>query len=561
MTEDSAINRNFNHIALILSLTIAIAASCQHSTENNPRDAGQDTGAGNEDGASGDASADADADGDSDSDGDADTDADADGDAAPDGQAMVDGGNLIWVKSAGGTSTDVGASVAVYKNEAIYITGYYCAAATFGKGETNETVLESFNEGEGCDVFVARYNVDGTLTWAKMAGGIHVIHWNEGTSIATGPDGSVYVTGAFEGTAIFGEGGAGETSIVSQGDTDAFIAKYNPDGTLQWARREGGADHDTGKAVKVLQDGTVLVAGDNWDTAVIGAGEAAETTVPRGFFIAKYSADGKLLWAKGNGDASNTETYGLAVLPDGSFFITGYFISITFGKGEPTETHFETGGEYDEDIFIAKYNSDGTLAWAKRAGGPNDNAYESDREIGFDLSALSDKSALVTGHYLGPSVFGDIGNNQTTLEGSRAFIAKYDDNGDLGWVRGLGGSNILDYSVTFGLDRFNNDFVVTGWFDGIMTLSDNDSSDISIKSYGGGDIFFVKCNIDNACYWAKHAGSSDDDSGNDICFLPDGSFVIIGTYFRTAMFGEGEPNESSIGSVGDSDIFIARFSP
>lgn len=48
-----------------------------------------------------------------------------------------------------------------------FVTGWFDSSATFGAGETNETALSGLSK----EIFVARYNPNGTLTWASSAGG------------------------------------------------------------------------------------------------------------------------------------------------------------------------------------------------------------------------------------------------------------------------------------------------------------------------------------------------------------------------------------------------------
>ena len=101
--------------------------------------------------------------------------------------------------------------------------------------------------------------------------------------------------GAFWSTATFGAGEANEKILTSAGINDIFLACYNPDGTLAWARRAGGEGFDYGWGVAVLSDGSALVTG--WfgvfgSTATFGAGEANETFLTsegnHDIFIARY---------------------------------------------------------------------------------------------------------------------------------------------------------------------------------------------------------------------------------------------------------------------------------
>ena len=62
-----------------------------------------------------------------------------------------------------------------------------------------------------------------------------------GRGIATDPQGNIYVAGRFSGTATFGDT---NSPLTSYGDSDAFLAKYNNQGRLQWARKFGGVGFD-----------------------------------------------------------------------------------------------------------------------------------------------------------------------------------------------------------------------------------------------------------------------------------------------------------------------------
>jgi hypothetical protein len=88
------------------------------------------------------------------------------------------------------------------------VTGAFRGTATFG-----DTTLI----GDLRDVFVAKYDGDGNLLWVEQAGGSD-LDW--AGSIAVDGSGNCLVTGAFWGTATFGD-----TTLTSAGDHDIFVAK------------------------------------------------------------------------------------------------------------------------------------------------------------------------------------------------------------------------------------------------------------------------------------------------------------------------------------------------
>ncbi|MCX6645371.1 MAG: hypothetical protein NTY09_03300, partial [bacterium] len=115
------------------------------------------------------------------------------------------------------------------------VTGWFYGTATFGPGESNQTVLTSAG---GADIFIARYNPDNTLAWAKRAGGPS--GFDGGNGITTLSDNSTVVTGTFYLSSTFGPGESNQTVLSFTGEYDIFIACYNPDGTLAWAKCAGG---------------------------------------------------------------------------------------------------------------------------------------------------------------------------------------------------------------------------------------------------------------------------------------------------------------------------------
>ena len=118
---------------------------------------------------------------------------------------------------------DHGYGIASLSDDSTVVTGDFYESAAFGKGEAIETVLISTDGNR--DVFVARYNWDGTIEWAKRAGGSN---YDSGYGITALSDDSSVVTGYFDISAIFGPGESGETELISAGSWEIFVARYKP---------------------------------------------------------------------------------------------------------------------------------------------------------------------------------------------------------------------------------------------------------------------------------------------------------------------------------------------
>ncbi|MCX6647663.1 MAG: PKD domain-containing protein [bacterium] len=467
-------------------------------------------------------------------------------------------GDLLWAKRAGGGSDDIGYASTALSDDSTVVTGYFYYSATFGPGEPNETVLTSAG---GNDIFIARYNPDGTLAWAKLAGGGFD---DLGYAITTLSDNSTVVTGYFYYSATFGPGEPNETVLTSVEDDDIFIARYNPDGTLVWAKRAGGGSYDVGRGITTLSDNSTALTGWFEGSAIFGPGEPNETVLTTDgeddIFIARYNPDGTLAWAKRAGGEYWDDGFGIKALSDNSTVVTGYFEeSATFGPGEPNETILTSDGE--SDIFIARYNPDGTLAWAKRAGGA------SDHDVGYVITALSDNSAVVTGGFQASATFGPGEPNQTVLTsiaGQDIFVARYNPDGTLEWAKRAGGTSVDsgDDECGSGITLLSdNSVVVTGEFHETATFGPGEPNETVLITNDYDDIFIARYNPDGTLVWAKRAGGAEWDDGFGITALSDNSIVVTGDFEESATFGLGEPNKTVLTSDGDQDIFVARFAP
>lgn len=502
-----------------------------------------------------DADTDADSDADTDADGDADADADADADSDTDADSDADV-SLLWARRAGGGGEDSGWSIAALPDGSSLVTGYFSGTATFGPGEPDEATLASAGAE---DIFIARYAADGDLIWVKKAGG-------EGTdqsfSISALSDGTSVITGQFCGTATFGEGEVGETTITGVGDFDIFVARYAEDGTVLWATQAGagGWAVDHGKSISALPDGSSLVTGDFEETATFGEGEANETVLTAAaefgrsdIFVARYATDGSLSWARRAGGGYIDSGYSIDTYSDGSSVVTGIFSgNATFGSGEAGETQPNMVGGFD--VFTARYEPDGTLAWVTSAGSGDD-------DLSRSVSAMPDGSALVTGYFRETATFGAGEANETQLEageGMAMFLAKYAADGTLDWATSAGSGDNLVYGTGIAA-REDGSSMVTGFIFGTATFGAGEVNETSFASAGETDIFVAGYAADGSLEWAMRAGGSGPERGFGISERFDGSFVLTGEFRDTVVFGPGQIEETSLTAAGDYDIFVAGY--
>ena len=139
-------------------------------------------------------------------------------------------------------------------------------------------------------------------------------------AVATDAQGNVYVAGLTYSPDFRVTAAALQTKIGSVGASDAFVAKFAPDGTLLWSTYLGGCCDDWATGVAVDAAGNVLVTG--WtrsaDFPVVRATQAAlnNGVSPARYdaFVAKLDPNGtKLLYSTFLGGSGDDGASGLAV--------------------------------------------------------------------------------------------------------------------------------------------------------------------------------------------------------------------------------------------------------
>lgn len=295
-------------------------------------------------------------------------------------------GSFLWAKTAGSLSPN---GIAVDGNSGyLYITG------TFTEQQYIErTNLSSFG---GVDIFIAKYDSLGNFLWAQNAG---TTGYDSGNGIAVDGMGNVLVTGGVsKGFAQFGNQ---TISNVNGNWISAFLSKYKPDGSLSWVRIESSvmpSDKNVSMGNGVVADDLnyYYITGsfnNNLKLSIFDPNLNFFTQLTanndKDIFVAAYSADGILQWAKqagGSSSAANSEIdllddEALAISIDKSgkhnVLITGFFESDCLFDNQKL---VNTG---DKDIFVAAYDcQSGTLQYALAVG--SDDSYSS--AVGYGIS-------------------------------------------------------------------------------------------------------------------------------------------------------------------------------
>ena len=336
-------------------------------------------------------------------------------------------GLLNWAKKAGGSGENTGISIVT--NSRVLVTGYFSETATFGPGEANQTQLISAGE---FDIFIASYEITtGNLQWAKRAGGVEN---DRGLGIEERFS-DFFVVGEFNLTATFGPGEANKTQLTTRGSRDIFFAKFDSQtGNLIFVKQAGGQESDRARGI-VHRSGKLYVTGRFKGSATFDS-FTLTSAGGRDIFVAQYDAsNGNVLWAKSAGGSDDDEGLDVAETirfnpdfggPDAaSIHVTGFFNgAATFGKGGPNQRTLTSAG--GTDIFIAKYQADGTFRWVKQIGGTGNDF---GRGIGLvendDEGNTETIPSFTVGDFEGSVTFGS--KTLTSSGNSDAFLTRLED--------------------------------------------------------------------------------------------------------------------------------------
>ncbi|MBI3503187.1 MAG: SBBP repeat-containing protein [Bacteroidetes bacterium] len=424
-----------------------------------------------------------------------------------------------WTKTAGGPAIDKITGIATDMTGNIFICGYFDSTIAF-----DSTRLVSAG---GTDIFIAKYDADGVLLWAKQVGGQNDDY---ASAISTDITGNCYITGFFfiQGTTTT----FGSTSITETGDADMFVSKFSAIGNLLWARNGGGRSEDASFGIATDVSGNSYVCGYFTGTAMFGNSKITSLGYSD-IYVAKYDAAGNLVWIKTGGGSYQDEAYAVSTDIAGNCYVTGFFTGTATFSG----TTIASAGYFDNDVFILKYNPSGTLVWAKKAGGTGN-------DIGYGINVSKNGSIFVAGMFRGTKSFGE--TLLTQVSGSNGFLAKFEPNGKFSWSRNTSGTAFNEFRKVS--SDINGNAYVVGTISGDVLFGT-----IKMTSAGEKDASIAKYDSKGSLMWVMQGGGENEDEGMCISTDQAGNCYVGGEFTNAATFGR------KFSGWLLQDIFVSRI--
>ena len=458
-----------------------------------------------------------------------------------------------WAKKIGGTGLDYGQSMVTDTSNNVYITGYF--SGVIDADPSSSTFSLSSNGSD--DIFIVKLDHLGNFIWAKSFGGINI---DQATSITLDSFGNILLTGSFQNVVDFDAGSASFT-LVSNGSSDIFLAKYDPNGNFLWSKSIGGINYDSGLSVKTDFLDNIVICGFYSDIVDFDPNSATVTLSSLGslddMFILQLDNLGNFNWAKSIGSSGNDYESANAIAIDnfGSIFITGYFSGITdFDPGSGiynVNPNFSSSSA--RDIFVLKLDMSGNFNWVKTT-----NASTSINNYPKSISIDNKANLVVSGVFLGSlNLNMNGGTNSLNSSGNKdIFILKLDNAGNFIWVKKVGGVN--DDLVFSSLIDNNDNIYYGGAFWLSVDFDPNVTSyNLTSVSSTAQDAFISKLDSSGNFVWAKKMGGASVDQVRSITI--DRTNNIYSTGYFSGSAEMDALSSFSLTSFGGYDVFIHKI--
>ena len=366
-------------------------------------------------------------------------------------------GNEIWVKHFGGSYDNMfnqkveNGQVVIYNptTNSIYVVGIFIGSCTI-----DSITLTAFGASDQ-QIFIAKFDLNGNCVWAKSAGSAGDDY---GISLTSSASGKIFISGTTKYTATF------DTISISNG---GFLAMYDDNGNCQWVKNIfNGTNNITGAAgspmsLKIYNNDifmvgqkssdsvyvdTILFTGTNYYPDILARFDSlgnvkwakqlggpiayygylaldnignlyygsqfsggyaifdTDTIFSTGttdFFFVKYDQNGNFQWVRQCNATINARAIGSSSDANGNVYLTGSF------SGNATFGTFNVSANTSEDMFVARYNSNGDCLGIRHAG----------KSVGYDVATDGNGSCIIVGNF----------SNSMSLGSTTLLSNGYDD--------------------------------------------------------------------------------------------------------------------------------------
>jgi hypothetical protein len=374
----------------------------------------------------------------------------------------------------------------------------------------------------------------------------------EGFATVTDGSGNLYVAGKFSAAIDF-DPGAGSAIKTPVGGGDAFVARYNSDGTFAFVTVLSGSGLDAANAVALDGSGNVFATGSVSQGVTCNGSTITAPTTPLSAggldaFVVKIAADGSCTWLASVGGPGDDEGDGIATDASGNVAVTGRFNSTA--QFDPLQAALPVASVGGTDVFLASYTTAGVFRWVTPIGSTGADA---GRTVVADATG---------NFYLLAAITGTVDADPTgasfpvTGPGNRDFfLGRYTNAGLLGWAIAVGSTS--DDFRSGGMAISNGNVVVAGdyqgsntgdfdYFGAVVNFPNVGQNDVIVLQYGQADGHYVS---------GYHFGGPGADFATGLVVDGAGNNYVAGTFQQTINFDPNGGTRTTT-ALGTQDGFL-----
>lgn len=332
----------------------------------------------------------------------------------------------------------------------------------------------------------------------------------------------------------------GDQTRTSQGLRDVLLAKFSDQGALQWMQTIG-TEFDEWPTQRVVADSqgriTVMVTTVNGDL--------------RDLSVKQFLPDGSPSWQSDFGVGDVMISGELLVASDDSLILSGKYLGQV--DIDPTSNTYLLNGSADHrSDFIAKFTAEGTLAWATSFR--QDSVADSSSAQTPKIALGGDGSlAFIDGYRGGVSIVSAV--STTSLPNATTDVSIF---GKIDLQSGtlLSWQSMNGYIFPRGFVAIDGGYAIGGYTGG----SGFDYLDgLDVPSLGGNDGYLVTLSEQGQADWVGVIGGA----GNDIAwhFRSDGAGGVLATGYSSSTEFDFDPTAFVAETVPNVGSFVLRLQP
>lgn len=403
--------------------------------------------------------------------------------------------SLFWSVSVGGPSSQWPSAIATDEQRNIVTAGLF-------DGSIAPDGTHAVDSVSGADIYLMKHDPLGELVWSRT---IPLTTPVPRVYLAADASGRIVIAGNFDHYIAFD----GQHKLSSSDARDVFVAAYDADGRVEWARAFGGPGSQSLGGVALNALGELVIAGVFEQSIELNKVLETEAT-PQNFVAKLRVSDGRVLWSRTLGDAEE----GYAPRP--AIDIAGDVAVLGGSRAE---------------WFVRKMNVAGDLLWS---GTP-----------GNDTSAGAATCSGVLLDYSGAPVSFIQSEDLLTITRRDAR------DGAVVWENGFNGGDMGWSSLALGED---GQLILGGAFWDTLRL-DVGGSAVEFRSTGNQDILLATLDLATGqIESAAHYGGPGEQRITAITSDVTGSAIATGDFRLTLDFGDGPLTSRAV-----EDVFIAKF--